>query len=178
MGVLLQALARVFFLIGLFGFGGGYAIVALIRHFVVVENAWLTDLQFIDVLAISQVTPGPIALNTATFIGYKMAGVIGSVVATSFSILAPFILVLSASYFVHNFGGEKVSLYLSLLTPLTYALVLSATYSIVKESILDLGGLVIFFLSLFLVYKYKWSLVKVLLFSGILGEILYFLSSH
>jgi|YelNatPaOPRAMG01_1025707.scaffolds.fasta_scaffold13760_5 chromate transporter len=174
MGIL-QELAKVFFKIGLFGFGGGYAIIALIRHLVVEETKWLTNLQFIDVVAISQVTPGPLALNAATFIGYKMGGILGSLVATFSSVLAPFILVYVATYFVHNIGKEKVDLYLSLLSPLTFALIMSGTYSILKDSISDAFSILLFFISLFLGYKAKWSLTRILLFSGIIGEIFYLL---
>ncbi len=58
-----------FFKIGLFSFGGGYAILAMIRQEVVLKNAWISSSQFMDVVAISQMTPGPIAINAATFIG-------------------------------------------------------------------------------------------------------------
>ena len=68
--------------IGFFGFGGGYAMLSLIHSEVVVNNAWLTNSQFTDIVAISQMTPGPIAINSATYIGYEVAGVAGSVVAT------------------------------------------------------------------------------------------------
>lgn len=173
MGIL--ALIRVFFLIGLFGFGGGYAIVALIRYFVVVQERWLTNLQFIDVLAISQVTPGPIAINSATFIGYKMAGILGSLLATISSVLAPFILVYSSSYFFHKFNSEKISKVLEYLRPMTFALIISATYNIVLDSVIDWKGIFLFFLTIFLSYKNKGSLLTRLLFLAILGEILYFL---
>lgn len=172
MGIL-QALIRVFFTIGFFGFGGGYSIIALIRHLVVVEEKWLTDLQFIDVLAISQVTPGPIAINAATFIGYKMGGIIGSLVATLFSVTAPFFLVYFTSVFIHNIGREKVDLYLALLTPLTFALITSGTYSIVKDSISDIPQLLIFFFAFILGYKYKWNLTRIFLFAGFVGLFFY-----
>ncbi|ACI19659.1 chromate transporter [Dictyoglomus thermophilum] len=170
-----EALIKVFFKIGLFGFGGGYAIIALIRYLVVLEEKWLNDLEFIDVVAISQVTPGPIAINAATFIGYKMGGILGSLLATLSSVLAPFILVLFASYFVHKINQEKVKTYLTLLSPLTFSLIVAGTYSILKSSVLDFWGTVIFILSFILGYKYKWSLTKTLLFTGLLGEIIYFL---
>ena len=68
--------------IGFFGFGGGYAMLSLIHSEVVVRNQWLTNGEFSDIVAISQMTPGPIAINSATYIGYEVAGVLGSVVAT------------------------------------------------------------------------------------------------
>lgn len=81
MGVLLQLFVS-YLKIGFFGFGGGYAMLSLIHSEVVVRNAWLTNSEFSDIVAISQMTPGPIAINSATYIGYEVAGFWGSVVAT------------------------------------------------------------------------------------------------
>lgn len=83
-----------FFKIGLFGFGGGYAIASLIQDEVVFNHQWLTVAQFTDIMAISQVTPGPIAINCATYVGYSATGSIwGSAIATFASCLGPFLLV-------------------------------------------------------------------------------------
>ena len=71
-----------FFKIGLFSFGGGYAALALIQQEVVVENSWLAVGEFNDLITISQMTPGPIALNSATFVGQRVAGFPGSLAAT------------------------------------------------------------------------------------------------
>ena len=68
--------------IGFFGFGGGYAMLSLIQNEVVVQNQWMTNAEFADIVAVSQMTPGPIAINSATYIGYTVAGFWGSVVAT------------------------------------------------------------------------------------------------
>ena len=68
--------------IGFFGFGGGYAMLSLIHNEVVLQNAWLTNEEFTNIVAISQMTPGPIAINSATYVGYTVAGFWGSVVAT------------------------------------------------------------------------------------------------
>ena len=81
MGVLLQLFVS-YLKIGFFGFGGGYAMLSLIHSEVVVHNGWLTNGEFSDIVAISQMTPGPIAINSATYIGYEVAGFWGSVVAT------------------------------------------------------------------------------------------------
>ena len=81
MGVLLQLFVS-YLKIGFFGFGGGYAMLSLIHSEVVVHNGWLTNGEFSDIVAISQMTPGPIAINSATYIGYEVAGLWGSVVAT------------------------------------------------------------------------------------------------
>ena len=69
--------------IGFFGFGGGYAMLSLIQNEVVVQNQWMTNAEFTDIVAVSQMTPGPIAINSATYIGYTVAGFWGSVVATT-----------------------------------------------------------------------------------------------
>ena len=69
--------------IGFFGFGGGYAMLSLIQNEVVVQNQWMTNAEFTDIVAISQMTPGPIAINSATYIGYTVAGFWGSVIATT-----------------------------------------------------------------------------------------------
>ena len=69
--------------IGFFGFGGGYAMLSLIQNEVVVQNQWMTNAEFTDIVAISQMTPGPKAINSATYIGYTVAGFWGSVVATT-----------------------------------------------------------------------------------------------
>ncbi|MBR5595556.1 MAG: chromate transporter [Alistipes sp.] len=81
MGVLLQLFVS-YLKIGFFGFGGGYAMLSLIHSEVVVHNGWLTNGEFSDIVAISQMTPGPIAINSATYIGYEVAGFWGSAVAT------------------------------------------------------------------------------------------------
>lgn len=87
--------------IGFFGFGGGYAMLSLIQNEVVLQHAWLTNAQFSDILAISQMTPGPIAINSATYIGYTLAGIPGACVAT-FSVCLPAltIMVLLTKFFL------------------------------------------------------------------------------
>lgn len=74
--------------IGFFGFGGGYAMLSLIQNEIVEQRGWLTTMQFADIVAVSQMTPGPIAINSATYIGYEIGGVFGSIVAT-FAVCLP-----------------------------------------------------------------------------------------
>lgn len=88
--------------IGLFGFGGGYAMLALIQR-EVVEPGWITDQMFTDIVAVSQMTPGPIGINSATYIGYVVTGnVFGSIVATLTVVLPSFLLVLFAGHFIQR----------------------------------------------------------------------------
>ena len=90
----------VYLKIGTFGFGGGYAMLSLIQHEIVDLHHWLTPQQFTDVVAISQMTPGPIGINSATYVGYAVTqSVWGAVLATVAVCLPSFILVLLISYF-------------------------------------------------------------------------------
>ena len=101
-GLLLQ-LAWTFFLIGAFTFGGGYAMLSLIQNQVVVEHSWISESAFTDIVAVSQMTPGPIGINSATYVGYEvlqgatgshLLGICGSLTATLSIMLPSFILML------------------------------------------------------------------------------------
>ena len=88
--------------IGLFGFGGGYAMLSLIQR-EVVDSGWITSQMFTDIVAISQMTPGPIGINSATYIGYVVSGsVLGSIVATLTVVIPPFILTLLAYHYIER----------------------------------------------------------------------------
>ena len=86
----------VYLKIGLLGFGGGYAMLSMIQFEVVEKHAWMTMSEFADVVALSQMTPGPISINCATYVGYQVGGIFGSLLA-SFSIVLPSLILL---YFV------------------------------------------------------------------------------
>lgn len=86
--------------IGFFGFGGGYAMLSLIQSIIVEQYAWITPSQFADIVAISQMTPGPIAINSATYIGYTVAGFWGSVVATVAVCMPSLTIMLAITRFV------------------------------------------------------------------------------
>lgn len=96
-----------FFKIGLFGFGGGYAMISMIQGEVVEQHQWITSAEFTDIVAISQMTPGPIGINSATYVGYtavanagysSTTAIIGSIIATLAVILPSFILMLTISH--------------------------------------------------------------------------------
>ena len=88
--------------IGLFGFGGGYAMLSLIQR-EVVDSGWISSQMFTDIVAISQMTPGPIGINSATYIGYVVTGsVLGSLVTTLTVVLPPFILTLIAAHYIER----------------------------------------------------------------------------
>ena len=95
-----------FFLIGLFTFGGGYAMIPLVRE-TVIENGWLTEAQFYDFIGVCESTPGPIAINMATFVGSDQAGVFGSVCATLGVVLPSFIIILIIAIISGKFLKNK-----------------------------------------------------------------------
>ena len=92
-----------FFKIGAFTFGGGYAMLSLLENEFVSKRGWLTKDEFLDMLAIAESTPGPIAINSATYIGYKTAGTIGSAAATLGVVLPSFIIIYVISLFLDTF---------------------------------------------------------------------------
>ena len=94
--------------IGLFGFGGGYAMLSLVQDEVVVKQGWVTEQQFTDIVALSQVTPGPIGINSATYIGYTATGsILGAIVATLAVSLPSFILVMLISMAFSRFRQNR-----------------------------------------------------------------------
>ncbi len=94
--------------IGLFGFGGGYAMLSLIQR-EVVDAGWITSQQFTDIVAISQMTPGPIGINSATYIGYQISGSVwGSLLATMAVVIPPFVLTLLASRYISRHNESAV----------------------------------------------------------------------
>jgi chromate transporter len=100
---LLWRIFSTFFKIGAFTFGGGYAMVPLIQREASEKHGWVTDEDILDIVAIAESTPGPIAINSATFVGYRACGVIGSVCATLGVVLPSFIIILTISGILREF---------------------------------------------------------------------------
>ncbi len=96
--------------IGLFGFGGGYAMLSLIQQEVVQRHGWISLTEFTDIVAISQMTPGPIGINSATYIGYTVTGgqIMGAVAATAAVVVPPYILMLYASHFIRRHQNSPI----------------------------------------------------------------------
>lgn len=107
-GNILWQLFITFFKIGAFTFGGGYAMIALLEGELVSKKKWVTQEEFLDIVAIAESTPGPVAINSATFIGYKMAGVVGSAMATLGTVLPSFTIIFVISLFFDRFLKLKV----------------------------------------------------------------------
>lgn len=92
-----------FFRIGAFTFGGGYAMIPLIQNEAVEKRHWVTDDDILEIIAIAESTPGPIAINSATFVGYRAAGILGSVCATLGVVLPSFVVILALSFVLEAF---------------------------------------------------------------------------
>ena len=100
-----------FFKIGAFTFGGGYAMIPLIQKEAVENHGWVTDEDILEIIAIAESTPGPIAINSATFVGYRTCGVLGSVAATLGVVLPSFVLIFAISFVLRQFQELKVVQY-------------------------------------------------------------------
>lgn len=100
-----------FFKIGAFTFGGGYAMIPLIQRETVEKKQWISDDDILEIVAIAESTPGPIAINSATFVGYKTAGVAGAVSATLGVVLPSFVIILLISFLLNEFQHIKAVQY-------------------------------------------------------------------
>ena len=165
-----------FFKIGLFGFGGGYAMLSLIQHEVVEKYAWLSPQEFTDIVAISQMTPGPIGINTATYIGYTSTGsVLGSIVATFAVCLPSFIIVLSIARIFTKFRKNRyVDDAFKGLRPATVGLIAAAALLLMNtENFIDYKSVIIFGTAFILTMYYKVNPILTIVLAGVAGLLLY-----
>ena len=107
----LWSLFCTFFKIGAFTFGGGYAMIPLIQKEAVENKGWITDDDILEIIAIAESTPGPIAINSATFVGYRTCGVLGAACATFGVVLPSFVIILAISYVLEQFQELKAVQY-------------------------------------------------------------------
>ena len=167
------ALFYTFFKVGLFGFGGGYAMLSLIQYEVVEAHQWLSAGEFTDIIAISQVTPGPIAINSATYIGYQATGgsVLGSAIAT-FAVCLPsvIIMVLICRFFLIFKTNLYVQAALKGMMPAAFGFIAAAAILLMnKQNFADYISFFIFFGTFALSYFFKWGVIRTLLLAGIAG---------
>lgn len=181
-----------FLKIGIFTFGGGYAMVALIQNEVVVENQWMTSQEFTDVLAISQATPGPLGINTATYTGYTAVvnagysapmGVLGAFLASFSVILLPFVLMLIVTKILMKHKGNKAitdiftilrKVVVGLIAASALLLASTENFGSPTESTFRFVISILIFISVFVAsYKFKKSPILLILVSGIIGFLVY-----
>ena len=167
--------------IGLFTFGGGYAMIALLENEFVEKKKWLEKDEFLDVTAIAESTPGPIAINAATYMGYKNAGIIGSIIATLGICIPSFVIIYAISLFFDAFLS---------LTLVEYAfkgiqicvvyLILTAGLKMLKQMKKTVFNMIIISITLicmvvFSLFAVKFSTIFYILISGICGIVVYLL---
>ena len=175
-----------FFQIGLFSFGGGYAAMPLIQHQVVEMNGWLNVTQFADIVAISQMTPGPIAINAATFVGIRTAGIAGAIVSTLGCVLPSCAIALTLAFLYSRYRKlDLIQGVLYGLRPAVVSMIASAGLSILVTALWGAAGFcaslasvdwiaaAIFAASLFVLRKWKPNPIVVMLGAGALGAALY-----
>ena len=175
-----------FFQVGLFSIGGGYAAMPLIQAQVVDQHGWLSLREFIDVITISQMTPGPIGINSATFVGIKIAGIGGALVATLGCVLPSCIIVLTLAHFYFKYQSlTAVRGILNGLRPAVVAMIASAGLSILLNASFSGGvfpssradvswiGICLFLAAFVVLRKWKPNPIWVMLGCGILGMFLF-----
>ncbi len=182
----------VFCKIGIVNFGGGYAMISLIQSEVVVHHHWLSSEQFTDIVAISQMTPGPIGINVATYVGYTavleqghsvILAVLGAILASFAVILLPFILMLFLGYLFRRYKDNRVmKTTFGILRPIVIGLIASAALilmtkanfsSIEENTLLFVMNVLLCLVALLAVYRYKKNPLKVIAFAGIIGLSIY-----
>lgn len=177
-----------FIQVGLFSVGGGYAAIPLIQNQIVYTHELMTLEEFTDLITIAEMTPGPISINSATFVGTRLAGIPGAVICTLGCILPSFCICLILAHFYYkyrNFSG--VQTVLSALRPAVVALIASAGLSILllglfqaeKQNIVlsDFRAVeaILFLGALFILRKYKASAISIIFGTGVVGTIIYLL---
>ena len=195
---LLAQLFWTFFLIGMFTFGGGYAMLSLIQAEVVVKHAWLSESMFADIVAISQMTPGPIGINCATYVGYDvlatsgaghLMGIVGSLTATLAITLPSFIIVLLLVRFYNRVKGSPMfEGVMSVIRPAVVGLIGAAaivlmfkvdwnglvpSLHVVEENFPDWKSWCLFAAAFLASFKFKVNPILLIVLSGVMGLLLY-----
>lgn len=164
-----------FLKIGLFGFGGGYAIISLIKHEVVDIHCWIGTQEFTDILAISQITPGPIVINCATYVGYSATdNILGSIIATIAVCLPSLILITLICMFLKKFRTNKyINAAFWGIKPVVLGLLAAATLVLVTgENFIDWYSYIIFAVVAVLSY-FKMNPITLMCLAGIAGYFIY-----
>lgn len=184
-----------FIKIGLFSFGGGYAMIPLIQREIEMHG-WITPAEFVDIIAIAEMTPGPIAVNSATYVGFKAAGILGSAVATIGVAIPSLIIILLVSKVFFKFQNNPVNTMVFYgIRPVITGLIAAAGIFVAETSIFkmsitianlnyifskpssffDFGGIFILAASLAALLKFKAHPILVIAASGAAGIIIYYL---
>jgi chromate transporter len=165
---LLLTIASIFLRIGAVTFGGGYVMVPLIEAEVVHAHGWLTHREFVEAFALGQVTPGPV-LITATFIGYRVAGTLGALVATVSIFLPSLVLTIVAGSSLRRFrANRQVQAFLRGVTPAVVGLLVAAAWSVGRTGIHTWVGLLLAVMSAFVLLRFRVNAFLVILGAAVL----------
>lgn len=160
--------------IGTFSIGGGYAMLPFIQREVIDKYGWLSMQEFSDILAISQMTPGPVAINSATYVGYKVGNVLGSIAATLGVVLPSFtMIILIASLFAKFYEKPIVKAAFKGIRPGVLGLLAAAAYQVTFANVVDIKGGIIFTISFGILFIKKIDPIMVIILSAILGVVFY-----
>lgn len=175
-----------FMQVGLFSVGGGYAAIPLIQYQIVEVHKLMTLAEFTDLITIAEMTPGPISINSATFVGTRLAGVPGAIICTLGCIIPAFCICLTLAYFYYKYRKfSGVQTVLSALRPAVVALIASAALSILSLGLFgsDTSSMAfsdirwiefgLFVGGLYLLRRYKMNAITIIFGSGVIGTILY-----
>lgn len=159
-----------FFKIGLFTFGGGYAMLPMLRREVVQKHNWATDEEMLDYFAIGQSTPGIIAINTSTFIGVRKAGVLGAITSTLGMVTPSLIIIMSIARFFEEFqNNEYINSAFTGIRVIVVVLILNAVIRMGKKSIKNWLHVALFIAAFTIVYFTPISPIYVVVTSGLIG---------
>ncbi len=162
-----------FLKIGLFTFGGGYAMIPLIHDEIVKKHKFISEEEVLDIFAIAEVTPGPIAINSATFIGYKLAGFMGSLLATIGVVLPSIIIIILIWFFLAQFTNNEILEYaFSGIKIGVVVLIFNAGLKLNKANKLNVFNFIMIILTFLLISFTNISIILVLIF-GIISGIVY-----
>lgn len=171
---MLISLFFTFFKIGLFSFGGGYAMLPLIKQEVVDIHRWMTSESFTNIIGISQVTPGPLAINTATYVGYKTSGIMGALCATLGVTLPSLIIIYIIAKLLMSHGNNKYAEgVLKYIRLCSVGLIAAAAIMLRGDVIANMRSLIIFVAAFILNFKFKIDPIILAILSGIAGFILF-----
>lgn len=169
MNIYLEAFG-IFFKIGAFTIGGGYAMVPLIENEIVTKRNWISKDDFIDLLAIAQSAPGILAVNISIFIGYKLRGIRGSLVTALGTVLPSFVIILAIAMFFHNFKDNPiVERIFKGIRPAVVALIAAPTFSMAKSARVNRYTLWIPVVSALLIWLLGFSPIWIIITAGVGG---------
>ena len=159
-----------FFKIGLFTIGGGYAMIQLIERDVVERNRWVSKEEFLDLLAVAQAAPGVFAVNISIFIGYKLRGVWGSIVAAIGNVLPSVLIILAIAFFFSSFSDNRVvnNIFMG-LRPAVVALIAAPVFSVAKSARIGWTNVWIPVLSALLIVCFGVSPIYIIMVAVVAG---------